>query len=237
MKQHKQWIKRVYRNHGEWLAKKLAHSQVQANHLTLSRLVFIMIAACLLVLDRYYFDLLAAMAIYLFSMLDAADGSLARMKKKSIMGAWLDPQIDRIGFLLLFTAIAIRLGNNAEMAFFWYLWPMMTLFLYFCRILMPDDINLKAKFSNLRSLPTTDDIGDTQFTEQQNLTPFQKWLSWFKLQTSPHTHNMALCVYLSLVFGLLEQAILLLGCYVIVWWASFNIKILLRAYKLDRQTG
>ena len=230
IKHHDQWIKSLYRIWGNHFAKILSHSPIQANHLTVSRIIWISIASGLLHLDDYVYKVIAAICIVLFSFLDAADGELAKMTKTSMVGAWLDPQIDRLGFLILFCSVAVRLSLDPEGGPYWGIFTMATLLVFYFRSFIPEDINLLEKFSQLRvtSKPTRGGLGKT-FDDQTG-----SLLSMVKLQLAPHTHNVALYIAIMLVMDELKIGVALLGVSIALWWIWENIKVLRRAREIDR---
>ena len=230
IKHHDQWIKYVYRLGGNQLAKVLRHSPIKANHLTISRLVWMALAAGLMHSDSYGYHVLAAVCIILFSFLDAADGELAKMTKSSMVGTWLDPQIDRIGFLILFTSVAVRLSQNSPNGPYWGIFTMVTLLMFYFRALVSVDIRLKDKFQILRQ----------PVTSQSKTTPVgpalhkSRFFSMLKLQLVPHTHNVALYIAFALLLDALKIGILLLGVSICLWWFWENVKVLKCASNIDR---
>jgi phosphatidylglycerophosphate synthase len=79
------------------------------NMVTLSSFVVLLLACVLLILldmERVAHRVLVVLTIEASFTLDCADGQLARMlKKASVFGAWLDKYLDRIGEMILYTAL------------------------------------------------------------------------------------------------------------------------------------
>ena len=99
----------VYRICGYYLAKLLKHTFITPNQITLSRILLIVTASWIIIYENQFMQIVAAILIILFSMFDALDGSLAVEKnQRTVLGAWLDPQVDRLGFLILFLPVAYR---------------------------------------------------------------------------------------------------------------------------------
>ena len=115
MKKHAHWIKHFYRWIGYYVASILAHTPISPNLVTASRLLWVLIASfCIYFSEEWSYRLIAIVCLFLFSMLDAADGTLAVMiDKKSVLGSWLDPLIDRFGLLILSLSIAFMFGDES----------------------------------------------------------------------------------------------------------------------------
>ena len=202
---------------------------INPNHITISRLILIILSSILILIDVYTYHVLASCLLLLFSIFDALDGSLASKKDKySLLGSWLDPQIDRLGFLLLFIIIAIYLSELSKLYIFL---SMYVLVMYFLRSLIPTDIRLKDKFEQLR------DINSENIRENKNNNLLKKnnFLYQVKLQTSPHTHNIILYIALGLIFQVLNLVIIFLSLYLSLWYIWENFKIIKKATKIDQK--
>ena len=167
--------------------------------------------------------------LILFSIFDALDGSLASKKDKySVLGTWLDPQIDRLGFLLLFLTISIYLSSIGKVYIFL---SMYVLVIYIYRSLIPTDIRLKDKFMLLReSYPKN--IKSKSNNDQKKIN---KILYQIKLQTSPHTHNIILYIALGLIFKSLNLIIIFLSIYLSLWYLWENYKVVTKAIIIDKK--
>ena len=140
IKKHDQIIKQVYRIWAHYLGQKLINTTVSANQITISRIfLVILISACILN-ESYPLKLVGAILLIVFSFFDALDGSVAIMKnQRSVLGTWLDPMIDRIGFLMIFIVMAYYLSfisvNYIYLTFY-------TLIMFYFRGLIGADIRL-----------------------------------------------------------------------------------------------
>ncbi len=227
-KKHKQIIKQLYRQTSYYFAEKLRYSSISPNHITLSRIIFIFLTSLFILSESYFLHLTAAIFIILFSFLDALDGSLATLKNQfSLLGTWLDPQIDRLGFLILFITIAYNLSKQSE--FYIYL-TMYVLVIFYFRGLTSSDIRTKDKFTKLRE-GQKDEISDSFKNNKQK----NNLLSLIKLQTVPHTHNVALYISIGLIFKITNLIMIFLGFYLTIWYLWQNYKVITKAINLDNQ--
>ena len=228
-KKHAQIIKQVYRSISYYIAEKLQNTFITPNIITISRVVLIVLSSILILSENYLNQIFAAFFLILFSIFDALDGSLASQKNKfSVLGTWLDPQIDRLGFLLLFTIIAYDLSELSKV--YIYL-SMYLLIMYILRNLIATDIRLKEKFLPLReNISINSDQTQTNLVEKKNKLFYQ-----IKLQTSPHTHNIVLYIALGLVFQILNFIIIFLSLYLSLWYIWENFKVIKKAIKIDQK--
>jgi phosphatidylglycerophosphate synthase len=231
IKKHDQWIKQIYRFIGHYVASGLKNTPVKANHLTISRVIWITSAALLIHFESHLYYILASICIFLFSMLDAADGSLAQMKnQRSMLGTWLDPQIDRVGFLILFSSIAIHLGKDPIHGKFWIFFTMYSLLMFYFRSLIPLDIRLKEKYKSLRP-----EIANHVKKSKQDKSKPKTLISFLNMQMAPHTHNIALYVMIALILDKLKWGILFIGIYISLWWVRENIGVIQKSVLIDKQ--
>ena len=211
-----------------YIAEKLLYSSITPNQITLSRIILIILSSSFILNDNYFLHLIAAILIIFFSFLDALDGSLANLKNKfSLLGTWLDPQIDRLGFLILFIAIAYNLSKENE--FYIYL-TMYVLVIFYFRGLISTDLRIKDKFEKLREGQENNEVNHLKRNIKKN-----NLLSVIKLQTSPHTHNVSLYISIGLIFKILNFIIIFLGFYLTIWYLWQNYKVIKKALKLDSQ--
>jgi phosphatidylglycerophosphate synthase len=103
------FIKRCYRHAGGQLAIKLLKTNITANQVTILGFMFSIAAAATLLWNISYLNsLIAGILLMISTILDYADGSLARMKKQgSLLGAWLDSSLDNIKMIVLFSTIGL----------------------------------------------------------------------------------------------------------------------------------
>ncbi len=89
------------RKPGNWIAKNLLQTRTTAIHVTISFFICGLISVYFVIEEHYF---LAGIALILKSILDAADGELARLKNKpSYIGRYLDSVLDSVlNFILLY---------------------------------------------------------------------------------------------------------------------------------------
>lgn len=226
-KTHGQYIKQIYRVISYYLSEKLKNTPITPNQITLSRILLVILASLFILSDFYYLKFFAAILLLMFSMFDALDGSLALTKNKfSILGTWLDPQIDRLGLLIIFLSIAFDLSKESEL--YVYL-TMYVLVIFFFRGLITSDIRLKDKFKSLREDQNEKKILESNPKEKKKEGIFYQ----IKLQTSPHSHNLVLYISVGLIFNVLNFIIIFLSLYLTTWYIWSNYKIILKAISLD----
>lgn len=231
IKHHSQTIKKIYRIWGFHIARYLKNTPITANHITLSRIVLIFIASYFILKDVYYLHVFAAVLIILFSMFDALDGSVAMIKdQRSVLGAWLDPQTDRLGFLLLFLVMAYHLSTKHD--FYAYL-CFYTLMMFYFRGLVALDVRLKEKFILLReeTEQATSETNEKSYNKKKSRS-FINFLKLVHLEASPHTHNVAIYIALGLVINKLGAVLIFLSIYLTAWYLWENFKIIRKAKSL-----
>ena len=228
IKKHGQIIKQAYRLWGHFLAVKLKNTSITANHVTLSRILIMVIVSICILSDVYFLHIVAAFLIILFSMFDALDGSLASLKnERTILGAWLDPQVDRLGFLMLFIVVGFYLSVVHE--FYVYL-AMYVLSIFYYRAAIPGDIRHKDKFILLKK--------ESKKNEKYNESSRSKTgliylLRRIHMQFSPHTHNVALYIAIGLVFRALDYVMVYLALYLTIWYLWEGYKVVKQAKIID----
>jgi len=228
-KKHSQYIKQIYRVISYYFSEKLKDTSITPNQITISRILLIILISTFILKDIYIFNLGAAFFLILFSMFDALDGSLASTKNQfSVLGTWLDPQIDRLGLLLIFLTIAIDLSKFSQ--FYVYL-TMYVLIIFFFRGLIPSDIRLKDKFKSLRDDPEDKKISGLRFETKKEKGIFYQ----IKLQTSPHSHNLVLYIAIGLIFNITNLMIIFLSLYLTIWYIWLNYKVISKAIKIDKR--
>ena len=94
---------------GRSIARRLRHTFVTPNLITLFCLLLGICAAVLISLNQPILDALAGVLIAAFLVLDTADGHLARLKEMSSrFGGFLDGMVDEINELLIHLALLFR---------------------------------------------------------------------------------------------------------------------------------
>ena len=85
----------VYRPASRVLARGLAKLGVSPNSVTLAAFITVPIAAFAIAVDDYHWGLVGALMIQLFTVLDVADGEVARISnQRSHFGHWFDSTVD-----------------------------------------------------------------------------------------------------------------------------------------------
>jgi len=229
-KQHNQIIKKIYRIWGEYLASKLKETSVSPNFITLSRVPIIVTAVICILSENYLLHLIAAVLIIIFSMFDALDGSLATLKdERSLLGSWLDPQVDRLSFLILFISIAYYLSKSNE--YLAYI-TMYVFSMFYFRGMISSDVRLKDKFSALKESEKF--IKEKVQKETNGDLRFKSILQKIHLQICPHTHNVAFYISVGLILGILSYVILFLSIYLTLWYAWENYKVIKKTQCIDK---
>lgn len=228
IKKHEQFIKHIYRIWGHSIALQLKNTTITANHITLFRIPLMALVSVFIISEIYFLHMVSAILIVLFSMFDALDGSLATLKnERSILGAWLDPQVDRLGFLMLFIVIAYFLSKTN---FLYVYLSMYTLSIFYYRGAISGDIYHKDKFqllkdSNIKNIP--------DFESSKRKKGFMNLIRKVHMQLSPHTHNVALYLALGLLFQILGFVMIYLAIYLTLWYFWDGFKVIKKANIID----
>ena len=127
----------------------------------------------------------------------------------------------------MFITIAYNLSKQSE--FYIYL-TMYVLVIFYFRGLTSSDIRTKDKFTKLRE-DQKDEISDSFINNKQK----NNLLSLIKLQTVPHTHNVALYIAIGLIFKITNLIMIFLGFYLTIWYLWQNYKVITKAINLDNQ--
>lgn len=231
IKKHGQIIKQIYRIWAHHLGLIIKNTPVSANQITLSRILLIIVASYFILDGHYLTNIFAAFLLILFSFFDALDGSVATMKEeRSIIGGWLDPQVDRIGFLVLFLVIAYKLSelNTSYIYLCFYI-----LVMFYYRGLIPADIRLKEKFSELRDEKTIQINKIESDVRKKNDNILLSLIRMAHMQISPHTHNVVLYISIGLVTDYLNLLMIFLAVYISFWYLWENYKVIRKAIILD----
>jgi CDP-L-myo-inositol myo-inositolphosphotransferase len=92
------------------ITRRLAHTQIRPNQITLFNFALGLLAAGCMLLGTYPGFLVGSICFLLSSILDGCDGEIARLKfQESRFGAWLDVVTDNITHLLLFVCLTVGL--------------------------------------------------------------------------------------------------------------------------------
>tara|TARA_B100000029_G_C17536032_1_gene944911 strand:- start:92 stop:814 length:723 start_codon:yes stop_codon:yes gene_type:complete len=230
-KHHESWLKEAHRWAGDHVATLLAHTFLTPTHVTLIRASCGLVSAWLIAMVGSATALRwAAFFLYLFSMLDAADGSLAKKKGEgTLAGAWLDRQADGIGFLAVFIAIAVRLGVSHDGAYFWPLIAILSLTMTTVVHLMNWVLRNKTVFKPLLTKPKEEVHVNPGHEPANDLSIATK----LKRQLGPGYHKVSLIAMLGLIFNQLELAVASILAFMVAWWLYRTLQVLMRAMRVD----
>ncbi len=226
-KHHEQWIKEFHRYVGDQVARFLSKTEVTPTQLTIYRFFFAIVASALVALNWGHWSLIiAAIGFYLFSMIDAADGSLAKLQNSgTTVGAWLDRQADGLAFFLLFLALATRFAQSEAAGVSWSVATLSTLILAFLVKTMEIGLRNKPVLKQLSSIAETE--GPPPEEKKMDL------LTILKRQISPDFHTVSLILTLGLLFNELKVMVLLLLGLMSSWWIGRTLQVFFQAQKFD----
>ncbi|WP_038059090.1 CDP-alcohol phosphatidyltransferase family protein [Thermus amyloliquefaciens] len=131
----------LYRPLAHLVVLLLFRTPIRPHHLVLFHTGLVLLAAGLLLLGQ---DLFAALLLQLKTVLDNADGQLARLRGEvSEMGRYLDTELDLLGNLALFLALGARTGT----------WGLALLAFLVFTLVQSYDFNLERLYKEARGLP------------------------------------------------------------------------------------
>jgi phosphatidylglycerophosphate synthase len=246
-KKHSQYIKNFYRIIGDCLAPYLKDLNISANQITISRIFFIFAGSILILNDDLAYKLITLIFIIIFSLFDAADGSLARITKKSFLGMWLDTVIDKIGLVLVFLFFGIKLRQAYYQDNLYIIVNFLILILYFIKYSILNDISNKEKYYEFRkndiNLSSTSNVKiSNKKLEKYYLKyllknfNFKNLLKFLHHQFSPHTANLLLYIGLINLFGMYKIGLYFLLIYYVVWIFRDIYKITKISIRLDHSS-
>lgn len=180
------------------LAPFVSKCNISANSVTMSRLFFIIFYAFATVSYSSSIAIVAfsLFSLWLFSFLDALDGEVAKISRTSMLGRWLDPQIDRIGTALIFLVNSYLLLQTD--------YPLRALLPFLVYILIDlnngiiRDVNYKPKFSVLNQPFTASKTLKVSYNPKSNSN--KSLISLFALNTHLHVHNICLLLIITSIF-------------------------------------
>ena len=198
-KKHDQLIKHYYRMLAYNLAPSVRKLNISANTVTLLRLFCIIFYSfvCFLSSPHLALFILSLLSIWLFSFLDALDGEVAKISRTTILGRWLDPQIDRIGTAAIFVVNSYLLLK--EYNSFLSLLPFLSYIFIDLNNGMIRDVNYKPKFSMLnrgseKIIPSNESI-------KPNYNTKRSFASFLALNSHLHVHNICLLLIITSIFN------------------------------------
>ena len=243
-KTHTQYIKKIYRNIGEKLAPHFRKVGISANQITLSRIFFVLIGSILILNDDFLSKFLTLLFLLIFSLFDAADGSLARITKKSLFGMWMDTVIDRLGLLIIFTFFAIKLSFLYDQTISLIIINFLILILYLIKFSFLSDISVKEKYYQFRE--TDSSLGVLDNTKEENQTEkytfdflkenlnIKNIFEFLHHQFSPHTANLILYMGLINLFDLFAIGLISIFVFYVIWIIRDIYKITIISINIDK---
>tara|TARA_Y100001958_G_C21194791_1_gene522361 strand:- start:616 stop:1356 length:741 start_codon:yes stop_codon:yes gene_type:complete len=243
-KTHTQYIKKIYRIIGEKLAPHFRKVGISANQITLSRIFFVLIGSILILNDDFLSKFLTLLFLLIFSLFDAADGSLARITKKSLFGMWMDTVIDRLGLLIIFTFFAIKLSFLYDQTISIIIINFLILILYLIKFSFLSDISVKQKYSQFRetdsSLGVLDNTKEEDQSEKYTFDFLKENLNiknifeFLHHQFSPHTANLILYMGLINLFDLFAIGLISIFVFYVIWIIRDIYKITIISINIDK---
>lgn len=243
-KTHTQYIKKIYRIIGDKLAPHFRKVGISANQITLSRIFFVLIGSILILNDDFLSKFLTLLFLLIFSLFDAADGSLARITKKSLFGMWMDTVIDRLGLLIIFTFFAIKLSFLYDQTTPIIIINFLILILYLIKFSFLSDISVKEKYSQFREIDSSLGVLDNTKEEDQpekytfdflkeNLN-IKNIFEFLHHQFSPHTANLILYMGLINLFDLFVIGLISIFVFYVIWIIRDIYKITIISINIDK---
>lgn len=102
----------------QWVAARLAGTPIRAPHVTIVWAVIGLLGACAYVRGGYGYALVGAAAMQIKNVLDAVDGSLARLQRRpSRIGRFLDSIFDALVAAALTGALALAIARDRPLAY------------------------------------------------------------------------------------------------------------------------
>lgn len=243
---HTQYIKILYRYIGDKISPKIKTFNISANQITLSRIFFVILGSLLILSDLLVSKIFTLAFFFIFSLFDALDGSLARITKKSFLGMWLDPVIDRLGLTVIFSFFGIKIYIDTNISDYLIIINFLILVLYFIKYGLLSDISLKNKYLSFRNYDKNFQSMNNEVTDESNFINIfslsyliknfniKNFFGFIKHQFSPHTFN--LIIYLSIInlFKFYFIGLILLFFLYLMWLIRDILKITKIAIYLDR---
>ena len=214
-KKHSQLVKDIYRSYAYFLAPFVSKSGINANFITFIRLPFIVAACILISLDYLSLSnkIIASFFIFFFSFFDALDGEVAQLTKKTFIGKWMDPQIDRLGLTSIFLALFFGLRESEEQNTLMF-FLITGCCLWWITNNNISDFQYKPKYINSLKNQVIDHNKSLSklLIENKNtkkglgifLYKIIIILKWFNLNTFLHLHNICILLIGSLLLGRLD---------------------------------
>lgn len=243
---HTQYIKNFYREIGDFLAPHFKKHGISANQITISRIFFVFFGSILILNNSLVAKIFTLLFFIIFSLFDAADGSLARITKKSQFGMWFDTAIDRIGLLIIFIFFGIKISLFIETTHFYIITNFLILNLYLIKFSILSDVSVKNKYASFRDynkelgvindphIDTYVKLEIYSFNYLKNNFTLKNFLKFIHHQFSPHTANLILYMGVINLLNLYKIGLLILAFFFIIWLIVDIYKITAISLKLDK---
>jgi phosphatidylglycerophosphate synthase len=234
-KHYDQWIKECHRFVGDHLAAALINTPLTPTHLTIFRFLCAVVAAGLIALNWGHASLIvAAIGIYLFAMIDNADGSLAVLKKNgTLVGAWVDRQADGLSFLLVFSALAVRFSFEGTAGTYW---AILAIAVFAIGLLnKTTEIALRTKkelqgiSGQILGAPQNGGNLHSPSNPQRQLS----WTTMLKRQISPDFQTILFILMVGLALNELKIMLVVLLAFLSLWWIARTVQVFRLARKYD----
>ncbi|KPJ56625.1 hypothetical protein AMJ49_04365 [Parcubacteria bacterium DG_74_2] len=130
----------LYRKISIQITRILAILKFSPNSVTLISFILNIFCSVLFLFGNYSFNLIALVPLNCARILDSCDGELAVLEdKKTVLGAWLDPTLDRVGDIIIFFSLVYGYYEMSNDVNIWKLFLFMLI--VFCLSLQMDNIN------------------------------------------------------------------------------------------------
>ncbi|HOI94831.1 MAG TPA: CDP-alcohol phosphatidyltransferase family protein [Syntrophobacter fumaroxidans] len=115
------------RHISQFVSRRLAHTGIMPNHITLIGMTLGLIGALLLSLQGYWVKVIGSFLFVVCVIVDGVDGEVARLKmKESTFGHYLDIVTDNIVHAAIFVGIAFGLYHDTgDAGYLGYLWVLL----------------------------------------------------------------------------------------------------------------
>lgn len=232
-KHHDDWIKEFHRFMGDRVAKVLVNTFVTPTQVTIFRFLCAVAASILIFLTEDHSTLLlAGFCMYLFSMLDAADGSLAKMKNIGTKtGAWLDRQADGLGFFIVFLGLSLRFAQSGESESYWIILPFASLAMAFMVKTNRIALIINPKFNKIVRF----NVLNRKIIDNNKKESKLNFIGKLKRQAGPDFHKISAIIIIGLITNSIKLSLIILFSFLLFWWIFRTIQVLIRAVEFDNK--
>lgn len=151
----------------QWISRRIAHTNITPNQITLVGMSIGLIGALLLARPGYWSKIVGSLLFVICVIVDGVDGEVARLRlKESNFGHYLDIVTDNIVHVAVFVGIAFGLYHDTgDAGYLRFLWVLMGGFglclvaVYQCVLrLDPESLNRSPKMLRIMTLATNRDF-------------------------------------------------------------------------------